>query len=351
MNPKAIRDAAKKADQMIAELAAQASKAPADSQPPVPSAEPEDASATPPTSVDGGEPETTTPAVSESTEPTTPPTPAPNKEVADLKAQLDSAMQQWKSLQGMWRSEKQRADELAKLLATMASSQQGGAAPEEHPSPTKSLITEGDVKEFGADLIDMVGRKVTEMVGMRLDALEARIAKLSEGLGTVETRQVQTAEQEFYSDLAKAVPNWKAINSDPEFLEWLNVPDELSGELRDTLLKRAGGSLDAKRVAAIMKLWLDETRGGTEAPVADAAGAGEAPSGAPSAPTPSLPLEKMVAPGATRGSAPPVKAKGKVYSRKDISDFYAQKARLSKEEADKIERDIFRAQHEGRILA
>jgi hypothetical protein len=62
------------------------------------------------------------------------------------------------------------------------------------------------------------------------------------------------------------VPNWRQINDDPRFHQWLLMPDTYSGVIRDHLLKDAAHAANASRVISFFKGFL--------------AAAGQAPSAA-----------------------------------------------------------------------
>ena len=65
-------------------------------------------------------------------------------------------------------------------------------------------------------------------------------------------------------------------------------------------------------------------------------------------------LEKQVAPGRSRGTNPSSNSSAKTYTADDIKNFFndvrSQKYKGRETERDRIERDIFAAQREGRIV-
>lgn len=57
-------------------------------------------------------------------------------------------------------------------------------------------------------------------------------------------------------ELDAAVPNWREINNDPRFHQWLLLPDTYSGVIRDRLLKDAAAAANAPRVINFFKGFL-----------------------------------------------------------------------------------------------
>lgn len=266
----------------------------------------------------------------------------------------EAIAQKYRTLQGMYNAEvprlhqqnremTQRVQQMEQLLASL-SNQQQAAAPQQQAS--NKLVTEKDVDDYG-DSIDMM-RKVSreEMFSMsqRVAQLEAVLqqmqAKVVPQVQAVVQRQQVNAEQQFWSDLGKAVPNFREINDNSSFQSWLLQADPLTGITRQTYLDDAQRSLDSRRVANFFHTWLQNTG---QANVAQSTGRSS-----------SSELEKQVAPGRSRGSnASPSATKAKVYTPQDIQKFFndvrAGKYKGREQDRDRIERDIFAAQRDNRI--
>lgn len=284
---------------------------------------------------------------------------APEQRAGDDKASEDIA-QKYRTLQGMYNAEvprlhaqnkelAQRVQQMEQLLAAMSSpAQPPAAAP---ATPTQRHVTDKDVEEYG-ESIDVMRKVSREEVG----SLIARIGQLESMLQQVQTkvvpqvqavaqRQQMSAEQTFWSDLTKAVPNWREVNDNTSFQEWLLKTDPLTGISRQTYLDDAQRSLDAGRVSAFFRTWLESTGQAT----AQSAGS------APPPPQANPELQKQVAPGRSRSAGTPQTNQGKVYSRDDIAKFFndvrSGKYKGREQERSRIERDIFAAQRENRIQA
>jgi hypothetical protein len=234
---------------------------------------------------------------------------------------------------------------LEQLLAGLQTTSQ--AAPAPAPAPRNPHVTQKDVEEYG-ESIDVMRRVSRD----ELAARDARIQQLEQALHSLQTtvvprveqigkRQVQSAEQDFWTAITAAVPDWRSVNSDPQFHAWLREVDPLTGRQRQLHLDEAQKALDAGRAAAFFTTW----RASTNTP----------PSPTPTPrPTPASDLDRQIAPGRGRAGSPATAPQGRTYSPADISKFFDDVRRGlyrgREEERSRIERDIFAAQKENRIV-
>ncbi len=116
--------------------------------------------------------------------------------------------------------------------------------------------------------------------------------------------------------------------------------DSLSGNSRQVYLENAQQALDVDRVAFFFTSWVEETGVAVEAQNNRPAAASE--------------LEKQVVPGRSRNTGAPSGNQLKTYTPKDIATFFDDvrmgKYKGKEEDRGKIERDIFAAQRDGRIV-
>lgn len=263
-----------------------------------------------------------------------------------------TAEQRYRTLQGMYNADtarlraentqlNQRVTQLEQLLSTLSAQQQ---QPQSQATQER-LITDKDVEEYG-DSIDVMRRAAREEVL----AARAEIADLKRVISQLQTnvvpkvesvahRQAVNAEQMFWSELSAEVPDWRDINANQDFHSWLLEVDPLSGVTRQTYLDAAQGQLDARRVAGFFKTWQSLN--------------GNSVAQSPRNVTASQ-LEKQVAPGRGRtGAGATTGNAAKTYTRADVSKFFddVRKGMYKgrEQERDRIERDIFAAQREGRI--
>lgn len=270
------------------------------------------------------------------------------------KAPEDGLLQKYRTLQGMYNAEvprlhsqnkelNARVAQLEQLLATMSA--QPTQAPQVTQQQKQKLVTQEDIAEYG-ESIDVMRRVYQEEVS----DLHGEIAQLKGIIQQLQTnvvpqvqavakRQAVSAEEKFWNDLSADVPNWQAVNNNQEFHNWLLQVDPLTGITRQTYLESAQQELDARRVANFFRTWLELN--------------GQAAVAQPNRKASASELEKQVAPGRSRSAPAPASDKGRTYSPEDIRNFFndvrAGKYKGRDAERDRIERDIFAAQREGRI--
>jgi hypothetical protein len=224
--------------------------------------------------------------------------------------------QKYKTLQGMYNADvprlnaqnremQSRVSQLETLLSTINNQ------PAEPTPPLQSdpLITDADVKEYG-DSIDVMRRAAREEVNAangRIAQLEKTIQQLQgvvPQVHQVQAQQKQSSEQAFWAGISNAVPNWQEINDNPDFQTWA----------------QANGKVETAHVNDQAKTQ----------------------------------LEKQVVPGRGRGGQPVTQGANQTYSPADIEQFFSdvRKGRYKGRESERgrIERDIFAAQREGRIV-
>src|SRR5262245_2589577 len=276
--PKAVKkhidNANKIADDYYKALRGEQPAAPPAGEPPAtpPAGEPPPASNTPP----AGEP----PPAS-NTPPATPPSNVANIPQPD-------AEQRYRVLQGKYNAEvprlqtqvreqgdtiKQLRDQLtatqtllASLSGQQASAPAGNAPPAGTPAAPKKLVQDEEIREFGADLIDVVRRAAREEIAQQVPAVvEQRVApvaqrvdQVAQAAGSVVKSVQQNDQQSVLDLLADKVPNWTTVNEDPEFLAWLDQRDSYSGARRGDMLSQAYKAHDGPRVVAFFNGFLKE---------------------------------------------------------------------------------------------
>jgi len=250
--------------------------------------------------------------------------------------QEENFEQKWKTLQGMYNADTARLStqnqelngrlqHMEELISTMQ------VTPDIPPEPEKpkSLLTEDEVEEYGEsiDIMRKVNQETADTQQIQIDLLNTTI------------QQLQGQEQNFWSALSSAVPNWREINDSPEFQAWLLEIDPLTNMTRQTYLDGAQRDMDAGRVAQFFAFWT-QVNGTTSAQPNRSASNSE--------------LAKQVAPGKGRSIGVPRGNTKNTYTPQDITNFFKNvrdgKFKGKEAERDKIERDIFAAQSDGRIV-
>jgi hypothetical protein len=260
--------------------------------------------------------------------------------------------QRWRSLQGVYNAQKRQLDETHQRLANMEQLVAQMQMPATAAPKQAKHVTDKDVTEYGADMVEFARRVSREEVVPLAQAMQHLMSRIDQLQGVVPMvkqvaqTQAKTAHERFYEALSNRVPDWQKINENARFHEWLMSADPLSGLQRQTLLTDAHDNLDLARVASVFDMWKREA-GIVTAPAA--AGAGAAAKSANQSK-----LEKQIAPGrASAGSAPPTQSQKKQWTRSEIAAFFKDKMdgkyKGREAEARTLESDIFLAQREGRV--
>ncbi len=281
-------------------------------------------------------------------------TQAAPEEQTEAAPQDDKSLEQkYKTLQGMYNAEiprlhadkrelAGRISQLEQLLSSAAS--QPTPTPAEPEAP-HTLVTEQDIEDYGdsIDVMRRVSQEETNAANQRIAYLEQTINQMQTNVmprvEQITQQQAQNNEQSFWSALESDVPNWRDINEKPEFQNWLLEIDPLTGISRQTYLEDAQSNFDVRRVASFFSTWGDMN------------GMSRAQQETKSAQSQ---LEKQVAPGKGKSAGAPAVNGDQTYTPSDIAQFYdAVKSGHYKgqdKERARIERDIFAAQRDGRIV-
>jgi hypothetical protein len=280
--------------------------------------------------------------------------------VDDTSSEEDSAredyVQKYKTLQGMYNAEvprlhttnrelQSRVQQMEQLLATLSAQSNTAHQPTIEASPQ---VTDRDREEYGEsiDVMRRVSREEVTPVLQKMGQIEQLLQQLQTNVvpqvQNLTHKQAMSAEQQFWSGLTEVVPDWRDVNNDPEFQSWLLDVDPFTGVTRQTILEDAQKNLDVRRISKFFSTWLEITGQANVAQNTQRR-------------TPASELEKQVTPGRPRSGSTPSGGKAKVYSPIDIENFFADvrkgKYRGKEAERDRIERDIFSAQKDGRIIA
>ncbi|MEN6644302.1 MAG: hypothetical protein ABFE08_17825 [Armatimonadia bacterium] len=266
----------------------------------------------------------------------------------------ETAEQRYRTLQGMYnadtarlRADKQelasRVEQLERLLSSLSSAPAQSTA---SFASNEKLITDKDIEDYGdsIEVMRRVSKEETIASQRKIAELEKLIRDLQvqvvPRVEAVAQRQAKSAADAFWTDLTAVVPNWRDINQNKDFHAWLLEVDPLTGVNRQTHLADAQKNLDVRRVAAFFSTWQGNTGHSIAHEPRDVA---------------KSQLEKQVAPGRGRTAAAPSAPQSKTYSAEDIKKFFNDVRRGAfkgrETERDRIERDIFAAQREGRIVA
>lgn len=271
--------------------------------------------------------------------------------VTIAKEDYDRLEQKYRTLQGMHNAEGVRSrEQIAALNNALQELNARVAAAEAAPAKTDPVkyVTAEDEEEYG-ETLEMVRRAAREetenLLRKQEEAYLKRIAALEQQVGHVQNTvvrdvedmrlsQIEQVKADFWNDINVSVPNWRTINVDKGFTDWLKSEDPLTGATRQQYLAQAQNEYNSSRVIKFFKEWERSQAGG--------------PTPAPQ----QSDLQKYVAPGSSRGNVP-VNTEKKQWTRADVGQFYQDvlqgKYANKPDEKKKIENDIYAAQAEGRV--
>ena len=245
-----------------------------------------------------------------------------------------------------------RVSELESQVGTARLRSNGAQPPPVASNYAKpQLIKPEERDDYGEEFFDVVGRRAREEYFPEFEMLSERLKRLESGQTAITQVVERTQQRGLYDQLSDEVPDWREINHHPTFLNWLTIPDAYSGIPRAELLKNAFSRQDTPRVVNFFKGFLTEAVG---PPTTSSSPGNAAPplfngqaSGRPS-------LEDFAAPGRARSGQPQMPPDKPTYTQAWIAQFSADKRtgkyRGREADAEAIERDIYQAQHEGRIF-
>jgi hypothetical protein len=252
-------------------------------------------------------------------------------------------------MKGRFESSQNQVRAMAEQITLLQSASPPTTSAPATPTPPElraaSLLTPAEVSEFGEEFLGVVAKKAREEVSPELAALRQELAGLRSKVDGVSMTTHVSAQSRMHVTLDEQCSNWREINVDQNFHDWLALPDAYSGAIRHELLKAAYERNDSPRVLAFFKGFLAE-----EAAVAPAT---VEPDPGP-APT-KIPLADLAAPGRakTAAASPNAPAEKPTFTRAQISKFYSDSAagkyRGREAEKTRIEETIFAAEREGRI--
>ena len=241
---------------------------------------------------------------------------------------------------------RQLTDQVANLQNVIATMQTRPAQQTSTPTELQPerLLTPQEEQDYGSEFLAVVGKKAKEELLPLVKQYEVKIGQLEEQLRGVGGYVQQDARTRMMATLEQHLPNLNEINTNSDFIRWLQLPDPYSGAIRHDLLKEAYDRNDASRVLAFFRGFLAEEA--ATVPAATETGRSEAPA------KPSL--EQFAAPGrAKTAAATSAPAEKPIFTRAQIAKFYADSAagkyRGKEAEKDRIEAQIFEAEREGRI--
>jgi len=210
----------------------------------------------------------------ETTTETTEIKPPETSEQPEKEDTLEYWRQKYNSLQGKYSSEmkamqeeistmREKFDEYNKILANIPTEEDKEAEPDATPAINISdYVTQDEINEWGPDFLNTVIKIAANAANKVVGDKMSQLAPMQEDINTIRKEQLTDREIAFFMRLDHLVPNWREINKDQNFVNWLNQPDGLAvdekgqritrGQNADRALER----LDAKGLAAYFNEFL-----------------------------------------------------------------------------------------------
>ena len=214
----------------------------------------------------------------------------------------------------------------------------------EHEQSRETPTTSKDAENFGDDMLEMIDRRATTIAQRLIEQATAALSKdvgaVREQVGRVSEDVVETKADRFWNSVITLVPDWKQIDTDPRWIEWLDTAPVFSEASYRDLAGQAIAKGNAQKVATLVEVWKKET-GLT----------------APETPQPTrqqqvkAELTRQVTPNTAKAGTTPSPTTEKIWSKEEFEAAMDVRntARLGQKEADRLEAEANRAVAEGRV--
>ena len=290
------------------------------------------------------EPETPPDGQTEDTHPTPEPSPEPATAAPVASTDVPHPEPQevpeekwehkYRRLQGKYDAEvprlHQQVKELQAALQQMQHHIQQVPPPQPQPKEPERYVSDEDVANYGEDFVD-IQRRIT------LDATRDLRKQVEELKAQLHQQGTQVRTVSFETQLLDAIPDFKRVNNDPSWVEWLNTYDPLLRAPRRAVAQAAYAQGDVAAVKEYVELWRKSQ--------------GQA---APEAPKVSREkeLQRQVQPSRASAAAPSSGAK-KSYTMGEAEAIFNRIQHLTAQgridEAKRLDAEISAAYAEGRI--
>lgn len=232
---------------------------------------------------------------------------------------------------------KEQASTLEKLQAELEANK---AKPVEPEKPKESLVTSKDEDTFGSDLIDLARRVTRDEVGAvlsrigNIEQMLENISQLPKQVEQVAQQQAQSTEDRYWSAIGKAIPDWEQIDSDPRWIEWLNLAPKFSIKTYRDLASEAISSGQVQPIVELVATWKEQA-GIAQAQATQSNNKQE--------------LQRQVAP--TKNNASSVPQGKKVWTGADYEKAFDPRlsAEMSEADIEALQAEAELAYQEGRI--
>jgi hypothetical protein len=157
--------------------------------------------------------------------------------IFSLRTELAAALRSQESLS-------KKVDDLSKELATARSSK---------TESLNDILSSEEQEILGAEAVAALDKVSKSNIEAQVKPLQEQLAfekeqRASERKAAAE-EQASQAQQSFLERLGDLVPDYATVDTDQAFLDWMKLPDEVSGIQRERLFKQSQTLGDVGRVA------------------------------------------------------------------------------------------------------
>jgi tetrahydromethanopterin S-methyltransferase subunit G len=194
----------------------------------------------------------------------TPVVQADDNKYSEIQKTLDTFEQKYKTLQGKYNKETKRQqdviDGLMKSLDDLTGEIKSLKTKDTVETPAqpknewdvRNYISEEEATEWGPEMANFISKIAKAQAEHIIEQKVNNIATpINERLDSITSAQNFSAQDVFEMRMAALVPDWKKIDYEDEFKEWLAEPDGLDGAPRGDKAKMFYKSLDVERLAKV----------------------------------------------------------------------------------------------------
>jgi hypothetical protein len=257
----------------------------------------------------------------------------PHEEPTEPHQERDEWKERYNTLQGKYNAEVPRLQhELRQMRDQMGQlNQQLQEAQTQKETPEQSDLNPDAYSEYGEEF---------ERMARVIQAQSAELDRLKGDMGQVVQGQQQSRQDQFWTALKGAMPDWETQNNDPAFHQWLGQTIPGTRTTYQAVLDQAGQAFDVGRVVEVFNAWP-----GKQKPAAK--------------PRPSVSTQQ--APTSTGAGATGNVAPQQTYTGHEIKYLFTEGTKnqfpiqfrgklIEREEAERIKRDMSIAINEGRVV-
>jgi hypothetical protein len=169
----------------------------------------------------------------------------------------------YRSLQGKYDAETARfRQQIAQLQGAVdALSRQRGPATEPEPprKEKRKLVTPEDETFLGKDVLEVVQRQARELYEDEIADLRRTIDDMRGQLQGTAQQVQNTTRLSLVEVLDRNLPGWKDQNNDAAFIAWLHGEDEMTGVVRQDILRKAQQDGNAQRIITVFQAYRRDT--------------------------------------------------------------------------------------------